>query len=117
SGLDPERVLVISQFPPTQRWNVGAAMTRNAVIAGLGRALVVVEAQETGGTINAGLQAIGMGKPVLALQFSQDNPAGNVTLQGKGAIPVRSRQHLGRILAALENPRTETTIVEQLPLL
>ena len=30
-AFDPERVLVLSQFPPRETWNVGSAMTRNAV--------------------------------------------------------------------------------------
>ena len=65
-GLNAKHVLVLSQFAPSQSWTVGAAMTRNGVIAGLGQALVVIEAGETGGTLNAGMQAIRMGRPVLA---------------------------------------------------
>jgi DNA processing protein len=97
-GLDPEHVLVVSQFAPSQKWNVGAAMTRNAVICGLGKALVVIEAGETGGTLNAGLQAIEMGKPVLALQFSEATPRGNEILFDKGAHPIRSAKHLSAVL-------------------
>ena len=54
AAWDPDRVLVLSQFAPTQTWSVGAAMARNSVIIGLSRALVVVEASETGGTFAAG---------------------------------------------------------------
>lgn len=107
--LDLDRVLVLSQFPPAQRWNVGAAMTRNAVISGLGRAMVVIEAGETGGTLNAGLQALEMGRPVIALEFeSQPTPDGNRILIGKGAVPVRSQAELRRVLKSIEHaPRQE----------
>lgn len=117
-GLDFDRVLVLSQFPPSQRWNVGAAMTRNGVIAGLGKALVVIEAGETGGTLNAGLQAMEMGRPVLALEFSVGTPVGNQALFEKGAIPIRSRAHLGRVLDQIgAAPNRLPLRVEQLNLM
>lgn len=117
--FDEDHVLVLSQFAPSQRWNVGAAMTRNGIIAGLGHALVVVEAGATGGTLNAGLQALEMGRPVLALEFSsQDTPAGNQVLFEKGAVRIRSRQHLGRILDAVQRADGPTQLQpEQLSLL
>lgn len=99
-----ERVLVLSQFAPNQRWNVGAAMSRNTVIAALGRALVVIEAGDTGGTVNAGLQALGMGRPVLALEFTDGTPLGNIRLFTQGAIPIRSKGQLGRVIHALRDP-------------
>lgn len=101
-GLDPERTLVISQFAPTQTWNVGAAMTRNAVIAGLGRALVVIEAGETGGTLNAGLQALRMRRPVLALNFADAVPPGNKILFDKGATSVRTPRELYEAVTNIE---------------
>lgn len=105
--LDEHHAVVISQFAPGQSWNVGAAMTRNGVIAGLGQALVVIEAGEKGGTLNAGLQALRMGRPVVALEFaSTTTPIGNKLLIEKGAVPVRSRQELGRVLSNLSNPPT-----------
>jgi DNA processing protein len=117
--FDRDHVVAISQFAPGQRWNVGAAMTRNSVIAGLGRALVVIEAGETGGTLNAGLRAIDMGRPVLALSFStQVTPLGNQALFEKGAIPIRSPQHLVRVLDAVsETPVANDLMGEQLSLL
>lgn len=104
AGLQRDHVLVLSQFPPAQRWNVGAAMTRNRVISGLGRALVVIEAGETGGTLNAGLQALEMGRPVLALEFSEGTPAGNEILFAKGALRIDRRSVLGKALDTIEDP-------------
>jgi DNA processing protein len=92
--FDEENVLAVSQFPPTQPWAAGAAMTRNAVIAGLSQAMLVVEAGEKGGTLNAGLQAIDMGRPVYAIAYSDDPPLGNQALFARGARPLRSQNEL-----------------------
>jgi len=94
---NPSRALVVSQFAPGQAWSAGAAMTRNAVISGLSKALVVVEAGETGGTLAAGLHALDRGQPVLVLQLF-GAPAGNRLLQERGATPVSSRQELETLL-------------------
>lgn len=104
-AVDMSRVLVLSQFPPRQAWNVGAAMARNAVIAGLGRALVVVEARETGGTMDAGLQALRFGRPVLALEFERGpTPPGNQRLIEQGAIPITTPGQLKAAVASLRDP-------------
>jgi DNA processing protein len=96
--FDLNRILVISQFPPSQPWQAHAAMTRNRIIFGLGRALIVVEAGERGGTLAAGEGALRMGRQVFVLNFGQDTPAGNIMLLRKGGISVRSREELGRML-------------------
>ena len=100
--FDDERVLVLSQFGPEVRWNVGAAMTRNAVIATLGEALVVVEAGATGGTLDAGKRALAMGKNVFALEFNGETPAGNQILLGMGAKPLTSRRQWAAEMSHLE---------------
>jgi DNA processing protein len=116
--FDPNRIVVLSQFSPKQAWNVGAAMTRNRVIVGLGTALVVIEAGETGGTLDAGRQAIQSGRPVLALEFSEDaTPAGNRILHDLGAIPIRSRQQLTRVLREIGATSPERIDWQQLSLL
>lgn len=101
--FDESHVAVVSQFPPSQKWSIGAAMTRNKVIAGLGHALVVIEAGANGGTLDAGLRALELGRPVLALEFAtQDTPAGNEILFARGALRIRGRHHLSRILSEVE---------------
>lgn len=108
---DPARCVVVSQFSPTQPWSAGAAMTRNAVISGLSKALVVVEAGETGGTLAAGLHALERGQPVLVLQLA-GAPAGNQILLDKGATPVHSRDDLERRLADLpSNGNTQLSLI------
>lgn len=108
----PERVVAVSQFPPSQPWTAGGAMTRNGVIVGLGLGLVVVEAGERGGTLAAGEHALKVGRPVLALDFDGQTPAGNRMLLAKGAIPVRNRPDLFREIDALRVPAAVTADVE-----
>ena len=96
---DQSRVLVVSQFSPTQPWSAGAAMARNLVIFGLSLALVVVEAGETGGTLAAGMHALQVNRLVLALEFAE-TPRGNAMLLRRGAVPVRDRSEL---VAQLKN--------------
>ena len=49
-----ERVLVVSQFYLDTSWKPCYAMTRNQVIIGLSQAVIVIEAGEKGGTMDAG---------------------------------------------------------------
>ena len=105
-----ERVVVVSQFPPSQPWSAGAAMTRNAVIVGLGLALVVIEAGDKGGTLAAGQHALRAGRPVFVLDFGDSTPPGNRILLQQGATAVTSRPSLGTALDRLA-PEPE---VEQL---
>jgi DNA processing protein len=107
ANVSLDRLLVLSQFAPGQRWTAGGAMTRNGIICALGKALVVIEAGEKGGTLNAGRQAIGIGRPVLALQFGDegdaDTPVGNQLLFREGARPVRSTGELRQCISALRS--------------
>ena len=109
AAWDPDRVLILSQFAPTQTWSAGAAMARNSVIIGLSRALVVVEAGETGGTLAAGSRALKLGQRVLALEFSS-TPPGNRFLLNEGAVSVRGRAELGEFIHDLVHvaPEQET---------
>lgn len=66
-GPDLDGRVTISEFPSDQAWTVGAAMARNATIVGLSDALVAIGAGSTGGTLDAGLRALALGRPVLAI--------------------------------------------------
>ena len=101
NSYDPQRVLVVSQFHPAQPWASYAAMARNHLIFGLGRALVVIEAGERGGTLAAGRDALKRGRPVFVLNFGDQTPPGNRILINAGAQPVGSRHELGEALDAL----------------
>jgi DNA processing protein len=89
-----ERLLVVSQFPPRQRWTAGAAMTRNQVIVGLGDAVIVVEAGATGGTLQAGKTALQNGKRLWVLGFPGEDPPGNQALLAAGGRRIASRAEL-----------------------
>jgi DNA processing protein len=93
-SYDPMQAAVVSQFPPSQAWSAGGAMSRNSVIIGLSLGMVVIEAGETGGTLAAGMQALDERRPVIALEFRHDIPAGNKILLDHGAVAVRSREQL-----------------------
>lgn len=118
AGLDLEqRALVLSQFPPRQPWNVGAAMARNAIIAGLGHALIVIEAGATGGTLDAGKKALAMGRPVIALEFSDGTPEGNQILFELGAHRAPSTGTLAEVLGDIaRTPQSTGTAGAQLTL-
>jgi DNA processing protein len=111
--FDESHVLAVSQFAPGQPWNVGAAMSRNSLIYGLGRALVVIEAGETGGTFQAGIDALEAAKPVLALGFEEETPKGNALLIERGAIEVRTSQQLGNLIQAIQSVSIDVPVSSQ----
>lgn len=106
---DPSRALVVSQFSPNRPWSAATAMARNSVIIGLSQALVVVEAQDKGGTLAAGTKALYLRRRVLALEFAE-NPRGNAILLEHGAIAVRSRAELAEYLQQLAAGPGETQL-------
>jgi DNA processing protein len=100
SGLpfDEDHVLVISQFSPRQSWASWAAMARNQVIVNASQALVVIEASERGGTLDAGLYALRVGRPLLVLDLGDEAPPGNRLLLDQGATAVRTRKELRHLV-------------------
>ena len=91
---DWARTLVISYFPRNAVWRADRAMDRNKVIVGLSDAVIVLEARETGGTLNAGYRALDMNKPLFVAFYEDMNGGrvGNQMLLDKGAKPLlRSR--------------------------
>lgn len=101
-SVDGEHVLVVSQFAPRRPWHVGNAMARNVVIAALSTALVVIEAGTEGGTLDAGKQALRLGRPVIALEFeSMPTPAGNAILHERGALRMRRPSELTALLETI----------------
>lgn len=110
-SFDPSRVLVVSQFRPDQPWAAYSAMARNHVIFGLGKALVVIEAGEKGGTLAAGRDALKRGRPVFALNFGEETPVGNRILIEAGAKPVTSRTELGVALDRVKGQPEQGTLL------
>ena len=68
---DEERVLVVSEFGPNLPWSVSHAMQRNRTICGLSRALILIEARTTGGSIRPVATASDWGSPSLPLSTKE----------------------------------------------
>lgn len=87
---DLDRVLVISEFFPNDKWLEGRAMQRNKTIIGLCDAIVVVEAGEKGGSLDAGKQTLQLGKKLFVPKYAQPpvSALGNALLLQGGAKPL-----------------------------
>lgn len=105
-----ERVLLLSQFSPTQRWIVGTAMERNKVICGLADGLVIVEAGASGGTLNTGRECLLHGKPLWVIQYQRpkETAAGNEILIQEGALPLHTEKDLYDVMAVLAADKQRT---------
>lgn len=92
---DWDRVLVISEYLPKDKWSVSRAMNRNNTIIGLSDIMVVVEAGLTGGSLDAGLRTLEDSKPLYVPLYSDypESALGNKVLLERGAKCIRrSRQ-------------------------
>jgi len=109
--VDPSNnFLAVSMFEPDSVWTPWRAMTRNKVIVGLSLGLLVIEARERGGTINAAFECVRQGKPLWAMDYSRQTAGreGNRKLLAAAAIPIRHRADLSAALeAALLRPPDE----------
>ncbi|WP_058187286.1 DNA-processing protein DprA [Terracidiphilus gabretensis] len=95
---DWSRVLVVSQFEPDAPWSVYRAMDRNRVIIALSRAMIVVEAGESGGTVAAGLSTLKAGKPLYVAVYENmpERAPGNEKLLQLGGKKVFKGRLTGR---------------------
>ncbi|MDA0245129.1 MAG: DNA-processing protein DprA [Chloroflexi bacterium] len=98
SVWDWERVLVISEFCPADNWSVGRAMQRNKTIVGLSSAMILIEARSSGGSLDAGKQALAMNRKLYVPIYEgmPDFAEGNDILLNRGAIPLRKSKDNGR---------------------
>ena len=97
------RGAIVSECPPDQEWSAAAAVARNRIIAGLARAVFVIETRVRGGTMHTVKAAEGMGRRLLALKY-ENAPAsarGNAVLLGRGATAVTKYGEIGLILEAV----------------
>ena len=111
--LTDENTLVISQFPPREKWAAYQAMARNKLVAALANVLVVVSAgaerdaaNRMSGTFDAGMSALKLGLPVFAVApaFFPSPPGGNQELIKKGALPWEPSAGIAPIISALNFP-------------
>lgn len=87
---DWERVLVISQFQPDEAWKAFRAMSRNQLIIALSKAMVVIEAGNNGGTLNAGLETLRLGLKLYVAEYRDMSvdAKGNKALLDDGATRI-----------------------------
>ena len=88
---DWNRVLVISEFFPNSIWSAGRAMQRNNTIIGLSDIMILIEAGETGGSMEAGKKTLELKKYLFAPVYEGMPPTaiGNRILLEKGAFPLK----------------------------
>ncbi|MDL2224069.1 DNA-protecting protein DprA [Bacteroidales bacterium OttesenSCG-928-M06] len=88
---DWNRILVISEFKPDEKWMASRAMQRNNTIIGLSDVVVVIEAGETGGSFDAGLKTLDLKKWLFVPEYGiiPESALGNSILLRKGAFPIR----------------------------
>lgn len=112
---DWNKVLVISEFMPSDKWTSSRAMARNNTILGLSDMVFVIEAGTTGGSLDAGVKALSGGKPLFVPQYGvvPESAAGNDILIARGAFPIRmkkdtSRANLDKVFELLREPVKDT---------
>lgn len=113
SVWDWNRVCVVSEFAATAPWSVSHAMQRNRTIIGMSRAMILIEAGATGGSVSAGRDALASNVPLFAAEYDSmpEAAVGNRELIKQGAIPLlRSRAtmraDLNGVLGALRDKST-----------
>lgn len=118
---DDSRTLVVSEFGPNLPWSVSNAMQRNKTICGLSRAMVLIEARSTGGSIQAGRDCLQMGLPLFAAVYegSPESATGNEELLRNGAkrlMKSKSRDlpNMAPVLQAIAAPPMPTGAAPQL---
>jgi len=92
-----DHVLVLSYFPRPAVWRPDRAMERNKAIVALSKAVLVLEAGDSGGTLNAGFTALEMDRPLFVAFFDHmgDGREGNRRLIESGGIPLQRNKFSG----------------------
>lgn len=98
----------VSQFLPTQAWNVGSAMRRNSVIIGLSSAMILVESGKSGGTFAAGEESLRLGMPLFVIDYEKPEVSAeaNPYFIEKGGLPIRGKNgvpSLAKVFSAMDN--------------
>jgi DNA protecting protein DprA len=95
---DWNRVLVISEFLPNAVWLASRAMQRNKTIIGLSRVMVLIEAGENGGSIDAGRKSLEMKRKLYVplCESKTGFAVGNKKLLEIGGIPLLKDKKTGK---------------------
>ncbi len=91
------KVLFLSQFHPDSGWSPAFAMIRNKTVCVLSSAIFVVEASESGGTLNTGETALKMEIPLYVISPTEFDtpPPGNRYLISRGGREIYLDSDLG----------------------
>ncbi|MGA7936713.1 MAG: DNA-processing protein DprA [Kovacikia sp.] len=111
--------LVLSEYPAGTQPDRTHFPRRNRIIAGLCRAVLVMEAPKKSGALITAYFANDYGRDVYILPGSLDNPKaiGCLHLWSKGAQPILSESHLLEMLGTMPQMHTPTRPTQtQLPL-
>lgn len=94
---------IISESFPNQEWSVGAALSRNRLIASLSDAVFVVETDIGGGAAHTFSHAKKLGRATFALKYRNPptSAMGNESILNQGATPISSFKDLETIAAYL----------------
>lgn len=108
---DWSRALVVSQFEPDTPWRSYHAMARNKVILGLSCAMIVIEAGDRGGTLDAGKSTLEVNMPLFVARYADagEQAKGNEILISLGGIPLKrlrstNRANMEKVWAAFSDP-------------
>lgn len=88
------RGLIISEWLPTAPWSTAEAVTRNATISALSRAVCVIEPRKTGGSVRTARVALAQGKPVFVEAAPGARSVADALMHG-GARPLADAE--GRV--------------------
>ena len=101
------RGAVVSECPPEREWSAAAAISRNRIIAALGKATFVIEARTRGGTMHTVKAAEQLGRPVFALKYGRphDSARGNSIIIARGASEVNTFGEVKKILTSVGRDR------------
>ncbi len=93
--FDPERILIISPFHPTEEISKYNAFIRNRLICSLSKAVYIIEAPEDEGIFEAGNSANKLEIPLFTTEYAEypESAAGNKKLLSEfNAQPVRGKK-------------------------
>lgn len=120
---DWQRVVVVSQYSPGLTWSVHNAMSRNQTICALCKAMVLIEARESGGSMEAGRTCLKLGVPLFAPVYESmpDFATGNRILLGAGARSLyknkaTSLPNLRSLMSAFQSSSVESSPATSTPL-
>lgn len=113
--------LLLTEFPPGERPNIGYFPRRNRLISALARVTVVIEAAEGSGTLITVGTALGQGKDVMAVPGPITSPTsvGTNRLIRDGAEPLLELNdllaHYGAASAAVPTAQVELALPPEAP--